>query len=143
MYPCAVPSRSVFSHVRLFVTPWTRAHQYPLPIGFFRQEYWSGLPSPPPGDFPTQGSNPGLPHCRQTLYQLNHRGSPGPVECQIKQFLCVFSLCPVPLVSLQALLAPSFSFQFSFFFLPLPADRRNKTYHQMTEKRHQSVSSVT
>ena len=32
-----------------------------------RQEYWSGLPFPSPGNFPTQGSNPGLPHCRQTL----------------------------------------------------------------------------
>ena len=38
------------SHVRLFVTPWTVAHQTPLSVGFSRQEYWSGLPFPSPGD---------------------------------------------------------------------------------------------
>ena len=113
-------------------TPCTAAHQAPLSIGFFRQEYWSGLVFPRPGDlpdpgielvsptalaaagrfftteppgkphilrphglyspwnslepntgagslslllgvFPTQGSNLGLPHCRQILYQLSHK----------------------------------------------------------------------
>ena len=38
---------------------------------FSRPEYWSGLPFPSPEIFPTQGSNPGLPHCRQILYWLN------------------------------------------------------------------------
>ena len=38
-----------FSGVWLFVTPWTVAHLAPLSMGFFRQEYWSGLPFPPPG----------------------------------------------------------------------------------------------
>ena len=37
------------SHVQLFTTPWTVAHQAPLSIEFFRQEYWSGLPFPSPG----------------------------------------------------------------------------------------------
>ena len=37
-----------------------------------RQEYWSGLPFPSPGIFPTQGSNPGLLHCRQMLYSLSY-----------------------------------------------------------------------
>ena len=60
------------SRVRLFVTPWTIAHQAPLSMGFSRQEYWSGLPLPSPRDFPTQESNPGLLHCRQTLYRLSH-----------------------------------------------------------------------
>ena len=36
------------SHVGLFATPWTAAHQAPPPTGFSRQEYWSGVPSPPP-----------------------------------------------------------------------------------------------
>ena len=40
--------------------------------GFSRQEYWSGLPFPSLGIFQTQGSNPGLQHCRQTLYPLSH-----------------------------------------------------------------------
>ena len=49
-------------------------HQAPLFVGFSRQEYWSRLPFPFPGNFPTQGSNPGLPHCRQMLYHLSHQG---------------------------------------------------------------------
>ena len=44
-----------FSHVWLFVTLWTVAHQAPLPVGFSRQEYWSGLPCSPPGDLPNPG----------------------------------------------------------------------------------------
>ena len=41
-----------------------------------RPEYWSGYPFPSQGFFPTQGSNPGLPHCWRILYQLIHKGSP-------------------------------------------------------------------
>ena len=40
------------SCVRLFATPWTTAHQVPLSMEFSRQEYWSGLPFPTPGDLP-------------------------------------------------------------------------------------------
>ena len=39
---------SHFSRVRLFTTPWTAAYQAPLPMGFSRQEYWSGVPLPSP-----------------------------------------------------------------------------------------------
>ena len=47
------------------------------PWGVSRQEYWSGLPCPPPGIFLIQGSNPGFLHCRWILfYQLSHQGSP-------------------------------------------------------------------
>ena len=42
---------------------------------FSRQEYWSGLPFPSPGDLAHQGSNLGLPHCRQTLCCLSHQES--------------------------------------------------------------------
>ena len=42
----------LLSRVWLFATPWTVAHQAPLAMGFSRQEYWSELPFPPPGDFP-------------------------------------------------------------------------------------------
>ena len=49
------------SCVRLFATPWTVAYQ-PLPsMGFSRQEYWSGLPFPSPGDLPDPGIEPGSP----------------------------------------------------------------------------------
>ena len=56
-------------------TPWTVAHQAPLSMEFSRHEYWSGLPFPSPGIFPTQESNPGLLHCRQILYWLSYEGS--------------------------------------------------------------------
>ena len=41
--------------------PMTVAHQAPLSMGFFRQEYWSGLPSPPPGNLPNLGIEPRCP----------------------------------------------------------------------------------
>ena len=44
-----------FRHVRLFVTLWTIACWAPLSMGFSRQEYWSGLPCPPPGGLPNPG----------------------------------------------------------------------------------------
>ena len=53
---------SCFSPVWLFVTMWTVAHQALLSIGFFRQEYWSGLPFPSPGDL----SSPGIKHLSLT-----------------------------------------------------------------------------
>ena len=51
----------LFSHhvvFNSFATTWTVAHQAPLSMGFSRQEYWSGLPHPPPGDLPDPGPEP-------------------------------------------------------------------------------------
>ena len=56
------------------------------PRGFSRKEYWSGLPCLPPGDLPNQGSNPGLPHCKQILYQLSYQGNPGATTPVSKSF---------------------------------------------------------
>ena len=62
---CSVPTekRKVksLSRVQVFVTPWTIAHQALLSMGFSRQEYWSGLPFPSPGDLPNPGIEPGSP----------------------------------------------------------------------------------
>ena len=74
--PPISPKVKSFSSVRLFVTPWTVAYQVPSSMAFSRQEYWNRLPFPSPGNFPTQGSNLGLPHCRQMLYHLSHQGRP-------------------------------------------------------------------
>ena len=71
--------RSRFSHVQLFVTPWTIAHQAPPSMGFSRQEYLSQLPCPPPGDL----SNPGIKPMslnissidKWALYHQHHLGS--------------------------------------------------------------------
>ena len=49
---------SSFSHVRLFVIPWTVACQAPLSMRFSKQEYWSGLSCPSPGDLPNPGTEP-------------------------------------------------------------------------------------
>ena len=51
----------LLSRVRLFETPWTVAYQAPLSIEFSRQEYWSGLPFPSPGDLPNPGIEPWSP----------------------------------------------------------------------------------
>ena len=53
---CSVLSR--FSRIWLFAIPWIVAHQPPLSMGFSRQEYWSGLPCPPPRDLPDPGIKP-------------------------------------------------------------------------------------
>ena len=58
---------SHFSCVQLCVTLWAATRQAPLSMEFSRQEYYFGLPCPPPGIFLTQGLNPGLLHCRQIL----------------------------------------------------------------------------
>ena len=70
MHACVL---SCFSHVQLFVTPWTAAHQAPLSVEFPRQEYWRGLPFPSPGDLPNQGSNLCLLHCWWSLYHCTTR----------------------------------------------------------------------
>ena len=54
-YACML---NCFSHVLLCVTLWITARQSPLSMGFSRQGYWSGLPCPPPGDFPDPGIEP-------------------------------------------------------------------------------------
>ena len=58
--------------VQLLVTPWTVACQGPLSVEYFRQEYWSGLPFPPPGDLPTQWLNL---HWQVDSLALCHLGS--------------------------------------------------------------------
>ena len=51
---------SHFSRVRISVTLWTVTHQAPLCMGFSKQQYWSGLPCPPPGDLPNPGIDESL-----------------------------------------------------------------------------------
>ena len=75
---------SRFSCVWLFVTPWTVACQAPLSMGFSRQEYWRGLPGPPPGIFLTQGLNSHLlnfPHWQVGSLPLVPSGKPSICVC--------------------------------------------------------------
>ena len=57
-------------------TPWTVACQAPLPMGFFRLEYWSGLPFPSPGDLPNPGIKPGSPALQADSLPTELWGSP-------------------------------------------------------------------
>ena len=66
------------------------ACQYPPFMGSYRQEHWSGLPVPSPGDL----LDPGLPHCRQMLYHLSYQGSPN--RASLKLYLGV-SKCDLSL----------------------------------------------
>ena len=69
-----------WSRVQLFVTPWTVAHQAPPSMEFSRQEYWSGLPFPSPGDLPHLGIEPGSP----ILWADALPSEPPETDCSIK-----------------------------------------------------------
>ena len=63
------------SHVRLFATPWTLAHQAPLSMGFPKQEHWSGMLFPSPGDLPNPGIQSVFPAWQAASLLLSHPGS--------------------------------------------------------------------
>ena len=64
------------SPVQLFATPWTVAYQAPLSMGFSRQEYWSGLPFPSPGDLPNTGIKPRSPALQADALNSEPPGKP-------------------------------------------------------------------
>ena len=64
------------SHARLFVTPWTAAHQALLSMRFSRQGYWSRLPFPSLGDLPDPGIKPGSPALQADCLPAELQGKP-------------------------------------------------------------------
>ena len=62
--------------VLLFVTPWTVAYQAPQSVEFSRQEYWSGLPFPSPGDLPNPGTEPEFPTLQADALPSEPPGKP-------------------------------------------------------------------
>ena len=64
------------SRVRLFATPWTVAYEAPRSMGFSRQEYWSGLPFPSPGDFLNPGIEPRSPALQTDALPSEPLGKP-------------------------------------------------------------------
>ena len=74
VFSCSVVSDS-------FLTSWTADHQAPLSMGFSRQEYWSGLPCPPPRDLPNPGIEPRSPVSKHII---------GSVTFQLKTFQLAF-----------------------------------------------------
>ena len=71
----------LLSHVRLFAIPWTVAYQAPPSMGFSRQEYWSGLPFPSPGDLPSPGIKPRSPSLQADAL---------PSELPGKPYICIY-----------------------------------------------------
>ena len=73
------------SRVPLFATPWTVAHQASLSMGFFRQEYWSRLPFPSPGDLPNPGIKPVSPALQADTLPSEPPGNPKKVFIAVKR----------------------------------------------------------
>ena len=76
---CVCVCVCVFNHSVMsdtFVTFWTVAQQPSLSLGLFRQEYWSGLPFPSPGDLPNPGIKPTPPALPADSLPLGHQESP-------------------------------------------------------------------
>ena len=116
---CAYMSNSLGLQPTRLLCPW----------GFSRQEYCSGLPCPLQGIFLTQGSNPGLLHCRQMLYHLSHQGSPRILGWLAYPFSRAF---PDPGIELG-----SPALQVDSLPAELPGElhlyiRKRKTYHSVT-----------
>ena len=108
-YPCA--------YVQL--TPWAAAHQGPQSMEFSRQEYWSGLPFPPPGDLPNPGIKPMFPHCRWILSHLSHQGSPVDSESSTNSLTCLVVEMKCPLCMLR-------TYQWEGSPIPLVTEKETK-----------------
>ena len=82
---CAQARAQLLSHVRSFATPWTVAHQAPPSMEFSRQEYWSGLPFPSPGDLPDPEIEPESPALQADTLPSE---PPGKYHCIMYHNLC-------------------------------------------------------
>ena len=78
LFPALKVKVKLLSRIRLFATPWTVAYQAPPSMGFSRQEYWSGVPFPSPGDLPDPGIEPGSPIFQADALTSEPPGKPEP-----------------------------------------------------------------
>ena len=91
-------------------TPWTVAHQAPLSMGFSRQEDWSGLPCPPPGDLSNLRIKPKSPESRALRWVLNHLSHQGSlvyylsIICHLFQLYIIYQL---PLIYQPSIYQPT------------------------------------
>ena len=90
-----------FSHVQFFATLWTVACLSPLSMGFSRETYWSGLPSPPPGDL----SNPGIQSVSLTDALTGRLSLAPPINCEKGDNFTFSSMIWMPFVSISRLVA--------------------------------------
>ena len=105
----------MFSHVQFFETLWTIAHQASLPMGFPRQEYWSGLPWSPPGDLPDPGTESASPAVASRFFTAEPSGKP---RYLYRQCLGVFLTIVEPGFSVF----PFTTFLLSYYFPRLFSD---------------------
>ena len=73
---CVYAHACMLNHVRLFATPWTLAREAPLSLEFPRQEYWKGLPFPPPEDLPNGRIKPKSPAVAGGFFTTGPPGKP-------------------------------------------------------------------
>ena len=101
-----------FSHVQLFAIPWTAVYQASLSMGFSRQEDWSGLPFPSPGDLPDPGIEPRSPALQADALTSEPPGKPK-IVFVVAYF---YSELKIPYVSLHTVLSSVF---YSFLYIGL------------------------
>ena len=77
------------NRVQLFATPWTVAHQVPPSMEFSRQQYWSGLPFPSPGDLPDPGIEPGSPTLQADALPSEPPGKPNAASLVAQRLKCL------------------------------------------------------
>ena len=103
---CVLMCAQSLSHVWSFATPWTVASQAPLSVGFFRQEYWSGLPFPSPGGLPNPGIEITSPAFSSGFFTTHPPGKP--ILCVFLELYCfldnpvmlaIWSLVPLPFLN--------------------------------------------
>ena len=90
---CCDETKNRGTYTRVTI-PWTVAHRAPLSIGFFRQEYWSGLPFPSPGDLPNLGIEPGSPALLADSFRLSYQGSYILYTTHFNTLICPFNYLP-------------------------------------------------
>ena len=106
---CVCVRESRLSHVQLFVTPWSLASQVPVSMEVSRQEYWSRLPSPSPGDLPDPRMDPGSPTLQADSLPSEPPGKPtGVVRSKRKSEVGVatYTQAAAATKSLQSCLTP-------------------------------------
>ena len=109
------------SPVQLFVTPWAVAYKAPLSMEFSRQEYWSGLPFPSPGDLPNSGIEPGSPALQAVTLPSEPPGYPLRLLLLLSHFSRV-QLCATPSTAAHQAPPPlGFSRQEHWSGLPFPS----------------------
>ena len=138
----------MLSCVQLFVTPWTVAHQVLCPRNSPGKNTGVGCHSLLQGIFLTQGSNPGLPHCRQIPYYMIHQGSPCSSFSFI-QFQKLFIFCFSQVFIFKLSLSSNSQFSSVAQSCPTLCDPMNRStprlpvHHQLLEFTQTHIQRVT